>query len=193
MHLGAAGFLAHAPVAFDPVTILGPTKLIKTSALEPYPGNARRGDVDAIAKSLQVNGQFQPIIYQLSTQYVLVGNHTLRAAQNLRWAEVQAAPVDVDDEQARKIVLAANRTSDLATYDLDALVGLLRDVDDLEGTGFTSDDLSELLDDGNEPEGDAPDRESKQRTGVVIYTRTEEEQLELMSRMLEEGWEARAL
>lgn len=176
------------------MTILGPIKKIKTSSLEPYPGNARRGDVGAIAKSLQVNGQFQPVIFQLSTQYVLVGNHTLAAARHLRWAEIEAAPVDVDDAQARKIVLAANRTADLASYDLDALSSLLSEVDDLEGTGFTDDDVTGLLqEDDDVDEGDIPDRSSGARIGVAVYCRDEEQKLELLARLLEEGYEARAL
>lgn len=174
------------------MTILGPTKKIRVSSLEPYPGNARRGDVDAIAKSLEVNGQFQPIIYQLSTQYVLVGNHTLQAARQLRWAEIQAAPVDVDDDQARKIVLAANRTADLATYDLDALTALLRDVDDLTGTGFTNDDVTDLLNDDTDGDNDIPDK-SVGKMGVAVYCTSEDQKLELLARLLEEGYEARAL
>lgn len=185
--------LAYTPVASHDVTILGPIMKIKTSNLEYYPGNARRGDVDAIAKSLEINGQFQPIIYQLSTQYVLAGNHTLEAARKLRWAEIEAAPVDVNDDEARKIVLAANRTADLATYDLDALSAMLREVDDLTGTGFTDDDVTDLLDDDNEPEGDVPDRSTGARIGVAVYCKNEDEKLELLARLLEEGYEARAL
>jgi ParB-like chromosome segregation protein Spo0J len=151
----------------------------------------RRGDVDAIAKSLETFGQFQPVVVQRSTNFVLIGNHTLAAARQLRWAHIAAAYVDVDDEMARKIVLAANRTSDLATYDLDALAALLREVDDFTGTGFSSDDLSELLDD--EPAVEEKERESNKQIGVVVYTDTVERQMELMATLLEEGWEARAL
>lgn len=166
---------------------------IRTSELEPYPGNARRGDVDAIAKSLEINGQFQPIIYQASTMYVLVGNHTLRAARKLRWANVEAAPVEVNDEQAKKIVLAANRTADLATYDLDALAALLSDVDDLDGTGFTDADLVGLLDPETGEEGTSKDSERKVRWGCVIYTDDEDQQMATMETLLEQGYNVRAL
>jgi ParB-like chromosome segregation protein Spo0J len=171
--------------------ILGEIQQVRVHELDNFPGNARRGDVDAIAKSLETFGQFQPIIAQLSTKFVLVGNHTLAAARQLRWAHISVAYVDVDDEMARKIVLAANRTSDLATYDLDALAALLREVDDLEGTGFSPDDLSELMED--EPEVEEKERASSKQLGVVVYTDTVERQMELMATLLEEGWEARAL
>lgn len=173
--------------------ILGPIERVRTSDLEPYPGNARRGDVDAIAKSLEINGQFQPVIYQLSTRYILIGNHTHQAIRKLRWADLDAAGLDVDDDQAKKIVLAANRTADLATYDLDALASLLSSVDDLDGTGFTDADLVGLLQDDMGEQGESRERDPKIRWGVVVYVEDEEEQLQLMEQFLEEGRNVRAL
>jgi ParB-like nuclease family protein len=114
--------------------------------LRPYPGNARRGDVDAIAESLDRNGQFRPLVVQRATSYVLAGNHTLRAAQKLGWPSVQVTYLDVDEEGARRIVLADNRTADLGGYDEHALADLLRELgDDLAGTGFGADDVDDLL------------------------------------------------
>lgn len=173
--------------------ILGPIVRVRLSSLNTYPGNARRGDVEAIAKSLEVNGQFQPLIVQKSSDNVLIGNHTMRAMRKIRWAECDAAYLDVDDDEARKIVLAANRTGDLATYDLDALAELLNQVDDLEGTGFTNDDLAGLLEEPGTGDPDTTEREKPVRLGVVIYTNTEAEQMELMAEMLEQGYDARAL
>lgn len=174
-------------------SILGPIERVRVSSLVPYPGNARRGDVKAIAESLRINRQFSPVVFQTSTRHILLGNHTVEAMQELRWAECDAASLDVNDDEARKIVLAANRTADLATYDLDALAVLLREVDDLAGTGFSDDDVSQLLDDDNEPESETPDRGSDRQIGVAVYTGTVEKQMELMAQLLEEGWEARAL
>lgn len=173
--------------------ILGPIERVRTSELDLYPGNARVGDVDKIAESLKVNGQFAPIIAQRSTGYVLAGNHTLRAARQLRWAEIDVSYIDVDDEQAKKIVLASNRTADLATYDLDALGVLLSSLDDLDGTGYTDADLAGLLEDDPGEEGDSRDETKRVRYGVVIYCEDEEEQLRLMEQFLEEGHDVRAL
>lgn len=176
--------------------MLGQIVTVGIDTLRPYPGNARRGDVEAIASSLEVNGQFQPLIVQQSTEYVLIGNHTLRAARKLKWRKIDIAHVDVDDDQARKIVLAANRTSDLATYDLDALAVLLSEAGDLTGTGFTADDLTGLLDDqdpAEEQPGGVTGDGKKVRWGVVVYCDDEKDQLELMSTLLEEGRDCRAL
>lgn len=118
----------------------------KLSELIHYPGNARRGDVQAIRESLRINGQYRPLLVQASTGYVLTGNHTLDGMLAEEWTEADATYLDVDDDAARRIVLADNRTSDLGGYDERALLTLLREVgEDLTGTGFDADDFDDLL------------------------------------------------
>lgn len=123
---------------------------MKTASLVHYYRNARIGNIDAIAESLEVNGQYKPIVINAGTHTgrkneVLVGNHTLSAALQLGWVEIQAVVVDVDNAGARRIVLVDNRTSDLAGYDNAALADLLA-VADLTGTGYDVADLAGLLD-----------------------------------------------
>ena len=118
--------------------------------LARYHKNARRGDVDAIARSLETNGQYRRIVVNLGTHTgrpleVLAGNHTLDAARHLGWTSIAAEVVDVDDKQAARIVAADNRTADLGEYDNDALVELLREAGDLDGTGYEDADLDALL------------------------------------------------
>ena len=80
------------------------------------------------------------------TGQILVGNHTYRAAVALGWPEVAVTYVDVDEAEARRIVLVDNRTADLGTYDDERLADLLTSVArDMTGTGYTTDDLDELL------------------------------------------------
>ncbi len=118
----------------------------RLSELRHYPGNARQGDVNAIRDSLRVNGQFRPLLVQESTGYVLTGNHTMDGMLAEGWTDADVTVLDVDDDHARRIVLADNRTSDLGTYDDRALVALLRDLgEDLEGTGYELDDFDALL------------------------------------------------
>lgn len=133
---------------------------VKLGDLKPYPGNARRGDVSAIADSLERNGQFRPLVVQRSTSYVLAGNHTLQAAQKLGWPSVQVTYLDVDDEAARRIVLADNRTAELGGYDERALLTLLREVgEDMAGTGYDLDDFDDLLASLQEADADNPPQE----------------------------------
>lgn len=139
------------PPKVDPEST--PVKLSTISAekvpidsLSLYPGNARQGDIGMISESLRVNGQFRPIVVNRATSEILVGNHTYQAALALGWKEIAVTFVDVDEEEARRIVLVDNRTTDIATYDSDALVELLRSIShDLSGTGFSGDDLDDLL------------------------------------------------
>lgn len=118
--------------------------------LSGYHRNPRRGDVDAIAQSLEVNGQYRPIVVNLGTHTgrpleVLAGNHTLAGAKRLGWATILATTVDVDDLAAARIVAADNRTADLGDYDRDVLADLLAGLDDLAGTGYDAAFLEGLL------------------------------------------------
>lgn len=120
---------------------------VPTAWLKPYSRNPRRGDVDAIAASLLAHGQYRPIIARAGGE-VLAGNHTLLAARQLGWSRIAAVVLDVDDDQALRIVLADNRTSDLGTYDNELLIELLAELDvgltGLAGTGWAAEDLAAL-------------------------------------------------
>lgn len=114
------------------------------SSLTAYPTNPRRGDIDAIALSLHAHGQYRPIVVQASTKFVLAGNHTLKAAKKLGWKKIKAVVVDVDEDTAKKIVLADNRLTDLAGYNEPLLKSLLSALPELEGTGFTQSEVEAL-------------------------------------------------
>lgn len=113
--------------------------------LEHYARNPRRGDLDTIVESLRRNGQYRPIVVNRRTSEVLAGNHTLAAAVKLGWQRIAVTYVDVDHDQAARIVAVDNRANDLAGYDDEQLIALLSDLPDLEGTGYSQEDLDELL------------------------------------------------
>jgi len=117
---------------------------LKVADLKEYPKNARRGNVSVLVESLKVNGQYRPIVVQKTTNYVLAGNHLLRAAQVLGWDEIDAVVIDCDEQQALKIVLADNRTADLGEYNEQLLTELLSLLDDFDGTGYSEQDIQEL-------------------------------------------------
>lgn len=123
------------------------TTLIETvpiNTIHPHPDNPRRGTVTAIVDSLNAHGQFRPLIVQRSTRFVLAGNHTLAAARQAGMTEIAVTFLDVDDEQARRIMLVDNRTSDLGTYDDQTLLRLLSETSDLTGTGYRPADVEDL-------------------------------------------------
>lgn len=125
--------------------------------LNLYPGNARRGNVEDIADSLVRNGQYKPIIVNSPGDVVLVGNHTLQAARSLGWDRIGVQYVTVDEDRARAIVLRDNKASDDAGYDEAALLALLEDAPDLADTGFTGEELDQLIADVAPQEQPAPD------------------------------------
>ena len=124
-----------------------------------YSQNPRMGDVDAIAASLRAHGQYKPVVLNRGTHTgrpmeVLAGNHTVKAFRTLaekypsddRWQEVHCWVVDVDEDRAARIVAVDNRTSDLGSFDDQVLSDLLSSLPDLEGTGYSDDDLEMLND-----------------------------------------------
>jgi hypothetical protein len=119
---------------------------VPVGSLTEYPGNPRVGDINSLAESLTVNGQYRPIIVNRQTTEILAGNHTWKAAKQLGWDTIKVIYVDnVTEEQAKRIVLADNRQSDLASYDEGALAELLKGLPDLVGTGYSSEYLKDLL------------------------------------------------
>lgn len=117
--------------------------------LNLYYKNPRVGNVSVIAESLDTNGQYRAIVVNKGTHTgrpneVLAGNHTLLAARQLGWKTILAHIIDVEEEQATKIVLVDNRASDVAGIDYDVLLDLASELPDLAGTGFTREDLDEF-------------------------------------------------
>jgi hypothetical protein len=143
----------------------------KLDELRPHPDNPRQGDVGAIHTSIEANGFYGSLIVQKSTQYVLAGNHRLVALRQAGAATVPVIEVDVDDATAKRILLADNRTNDLATYDdhhLLAILAALSDEDGLVGTGYDQDDLDALA--RLAAAGAAPLDPTAEWTGMPDYT-----------------------
>jgi ParB-like chromosome segregation protein Spo0J len=132
------------------------TKQVALDTLTTWPANPRRGDVAAIRQSLEVSGQYRALVVRAGSLEVLAGNHTLLAMRELGWERALCHLVDVDDEAARRIVLADNRTAELAGYDEQLLADLLAQMDgDLAGTGWDQGALDKLVAGLASP--DAPD------------------------------------
>ena len=118
--------------------------------LKPHPENPKNGDVEAIAESLRVNGQYRPIV-TTTDGTILAGNHTYMAAGEIGMKEMACVVIDVDaySAEARRILIADNRTSDLGSYDDGVLIQLLAQMSDdtqgLIGTGYDDRDLQRLL------------------------------------------------
>jgi DNA modification methylase len=126
---------------------------VSIDELEPHPANPRQGDVGLIHSLIEENGWYGVIVAQRSSGRILAGNHRWRAAKAAGLEELPVAYLDVDDDRAERILLADNRSNDLASYDDHALADLLQLLTATEpgllGTGYDGDDLDQLLADLN--------------------------------------------
>ena len=126
--------------------------IVDIDSVQPHEKNVRQGDIGAISESLKAHGQYRPIVVDKRTNRILAGNHTWKAAKALGWQQIAAGYVETkDDDEALRILLADNRTTDLASYDDSGLADLLKQLSEtdigLEGTAFDGDDLDSLLKD----------------------------------------------
>lgn len=121
---------------------------VPINTVSSHPRNVRQGDIGAISTSLTAHGQYKPILVQRSTNHIIAGNHTWKAAQHLGWEQIAVQYLDVDDDKALRILLADNRATDLATYDEHALAQVLSEYArtyDMSGLLWDQDDLDDLL------------------------------------------------
>lgn len=122
---------------------------VAVTRLQPHPRNPNVGNLDAISTSIKENGFYGAVVAQKSTGYILVGHHRYQAALHAGAEKIPVFWVDVDDTRALKILLADNRTAELAIRDEEALATLLQELADSEegllGSGYDSTDLDTLL------------------------------------------------
>lgn len=122
------------------------TRTLKVAELTFYPGNPRRGDIELLKRSLASHGQFTPIAVQASTGYVVKGNNTLRAAVELGWTTIEGTVLDVDDDQAKRILLIDNAASERGDFYGEDLAAILDSLGgDLADTGYDDGSLDTLL------------------------------------------------
>lgn len=122
-------------------------ELVPIDAVTEHPRNPRRGDTDALSESVDENGLYDQIKVQRSTGWILSGNHTHRTLRRKGATQAPVVWLDVDDTEATRIMLSANRTGDRGGYESKLLVELLRDDlgGDLRGTAYADDTYDLLL------------------------------------------------
>jgi hypothetical protein len=145
--------------------------------LLPDPENARRGDVPAVQRSLNVFGQRKPIVVKQTgtdadgrpTGIIMAGNHTFAAALELGWTEIAAVFVDDDAATAKAYALADNRTGELATWDQEQLYASLRELSadafDMDALGWSETDLATIL---SAPDPASPPEQEAVRPPEVV-------------------------
>lgn len=142
------------------------TQPVSLEDLEPFPGNARRGNVDLILDSLRANGQYKPLTVRRHGEAltILAGNHSflalLRHEEDGRdacadWELSNDRPcqlciavdkddptalahlIECDDATATRINLVDNKAADEGGYDEAAVDAIIASLEgDLVGTGY---------------------------------------------------------
>jgi ParB-like chromosome segregation protein Spo0J len=168
---------------------------VPVADLNPFHKNPRRGDVPTIRASLRKNGQYRPIVVNRGSKTgrpneIVAGNHTYAAAKAEGWSHIAATFVDVTDDEAARLVVIDNRASDKAKNDVDVLADLLGDLDDLDGTGYTDEDVAKMLGNGS---SDNLDDAFATRFELVVECADESDQAELYERLVAEGLSVRVL
>jgi len=72
--------------------------LVPAGDLRPHPRNPRRGNVDAVAGSLERFGQQRPIL-ALPDGTIVAGHHVVQAAAALGWTHVAVVRSDLTDAE----------------------------------------------------------------------------------------------
>ncbi|MBX9652075.1 ParB N-terminal domain-containing protein [bacterium] len=176
-------------------------EIVPIDSVRPHPQNPRSGDTSIIRDSIEINGWYGAIIVQESTGYILAGNHRYKAALQNGATMIPSIRVAVTDDEATRIMLADNRTSDVATYDDKLLSSILEELSiaplGLRGTGFDESALEELLEELSDGRAEevATDQlnELEDRFEIVVSCPSEETQRSLLERLMDEGFTCRAL
>lgn len=177
-----------APSSDELVALMGRSKpgTLRLSQLIPWDDNPREHDEAQLAlleKSLRAHGMVRPIMVQAGSNKVIAGHGTRMALLRMSAPsgadpEVPVVLADLTDEQAKSYAVADNRLSDLSTWNVPLLRGVMAELDngawDIEATGFTTDALADLFgataqpDSGILPGKDPEDAPDKPAPSAVI-------------------------
>lgn len=164
----AFGIRAGLSVHPDHVAIHGKVRpenlqvqMIPIDSVRQHPQNNNAGDGDAIAESITELGFYDPIAVQLSTGYIITGNHSWEEYRRQGATRIPAIVHDVDDITAVRMMIGHNRTNRRGHDDDDATRSLLAWLEEqagtpyvLCGTGYTLDDVNRLMTDAFPVAGD---------------------------------------
>jgi len=153
-------------------------KQLKLENLVPYINNPRKEQaVDKVASSIKEFGWQQPIVVD-ENNVIIVGHTRYQAAKklNLKTVPVQIAK-GLTDAQTKAYRLADNKLNENALWDLDMLsfeIDGLKEIGftDFENLGFSTDDLDDILINGEEaefPEISAGDKEPFQQITFTLH------------------------
>ena len=131
--------------------IIMKTVMLNITQIKPYWRNPRRNDdaIAAVKQSIQDYGFNQPLI--LDGDNVIIAGHTrYKALQELGVTKVPCIiKDDLSAQDAKAYRIADNKTSELATWDMDKLIPELREIEAIDNIEiyFPTVSLDDLLKD----------------------------------------------
>ena len=150
----------------------------KISEIRPYDNNPRHNDaaIEAVANSIREFGWQQPIV--IDHEGVIVVGHTrYLAARYLGQSTVPCKVIEqgaLTDEQIKAYRLADNKTNELASWDISALIEEIDSIPEVDmslfGFEFKLNEHGETLDDADEDEDSAtPDEPIRGGQALNFY------------------------
>lgn len=133
---------------------------VSIADLKPWADNPRDNEsaVAGVADSIKRFGFASPIIARKADGEVIAGHTRLKAAIKLGLTQVPVRYMDLDPADAHLLALADNKVAEVAEWDAEGLAEVLRELAeggaDLEGLGWSDEELAGLLGDTPEPLGE---------------------------------------
>lgn len=160
--------------------------------LEPHPMNPNEGDVGFIKESIEANGFYGAVLAQVSTGFIIAGEHRWRAAIEAGRSTVPVFWKDCSDSEALRIMLVDNEAARRGKNNVDKLDLVLRNLADVDpeeglaGSGFTLKDLERIEQDRQmlEPNNDI----FADQYGIILECETETEQMEVFEKLTKAGY-----
>lgn len=118
-------------------------EVVEIDGLRQWDRNPHRGSVDDVRASLRRFGQVTPIV-RAPDGWIIAGNTTLQAMIEEGYSHCATVTLDAEESEQVAYGLASNQTARLGEDDDAKVLALLRELEVLEGTGYTDDDVADL-------------------------------------------------
>ena len=163
--------------------------LVDIDSLHQHPDNPNNGDLDGLIESIRVNGFYSPIVVDAHGE-VIAGNHRYQAMISLGEPQIPAIRLNVDREQALRILLVDNKITRDGSDDTGLLMQLLEELQNTElgliGTGWDVDEAALLALEGSEGLDFGSEREQVE---LRVVCETREDAVELAAELADRGYQ----
>lgn len=169
---------------------------VDVEKLIPYVNNAKKhsdGQITRIAASIREFGFLSPVV--IDNDYnVIAGHGRIMAAKKLGMTDVPCVFADgLTDAQRKAYILADNRLSEFAEWDMELVTSeleALQELDfDIDLTGF------ELPDEGGDGDGGSAETSFnyEEQYGVIVMCKNESEQESVYNELTASGYECKVV